>query len=105
MFASFENKISPDEAIKKLKNFKADAKSQGLPSSAKQFISYFEDECRPQIKLERNLKNGMGISVGRMRNDSQYDLKFVCTSHNTVRGAAGGAILLAEMLCREGYIL
>ena len=54
--------------------------------------------------MERNIENGMGISIGRLREDSQYDIKFVCMSHNTIRGAAGGAILLAEMLCREGYI-
>lgn len=104
VFASFKNKISPEIAIEKLKNFKGHEKSRNLPSSTSQFITYFEDSSRPQIKLDRNIEKGMGIAVGRMRNDSQYDLKFVCMSHNTVRGAAGGAILLAEMLCREGYI-
>lgn len=104
VFASFKNKISPEIAIEKLKSFKGHEKSRNLPSSTSQFITYFEDSSRPQIKLDRNIEKGMGIAVGRMRNDSQYDLKFVCMSHNTVRGAAGGAILLAEMLCREGYI-
>ena len=104
VFVSFKNKITPNEFIKKMENFKVHEKSVGLPSSPKKFIHYFKEEDRPQIKLDRNLDNGMGVSVGRVREDTQYDLKFVCMSHNTVRGAAGGAILLAEMLCREGYI-
>ena len=104
VFTSFENAPNIKEIIKKITNFKGHEKSQNLPSSTNQFIHYFEDPSRPQIKLDRNLENGMGISVGRIREDSQYDIKFVCMSHNTVRGAAGGAILLAEMLCREGYI-
>lgn len=104
VFTSFENSPKIDDIIEKLENFKGHTKSQNLPSSTSQFIHYFEEPSRPQIKSDRNLENGMGISVGRMRKDSQYDIKFVCMSHNTVRGAAGGAILLAEMLCREGYI-
>ena len=104
VFASFENTPKINDIIKKLKDFKGHKKSQNLPSSTNQFIHYFEEPSRPQIKLDRNLENGMGISIGRIREDSQYDVKFVCMSHNTVRGAAGGAILLAEMLCREGYI-
>lgn len=104
VFVSFKNKISPKDAIEKLKNFKGHEKSRNLPSSTSQFINYFEDSSRPQIKIDREIEKGMGIAVGRMRNDPQYDLKFICMSHNTIRGAAGGAILLAEMLCREGYI-
>lgn len=104
VFATLQNKISPSEAIELIKNFKGAPQSLGLPSSPKQFIYYFEESDRPQIKLDRDLEHGMAISVGRMRKDSQYDIKFICMSHNTVRGAAGGAILLAEMLCREGYI-
>lgn len=104
VFASFKNKISAKEAIELIKNFKSNPKSSGLPSSPNKFLHYFEEPERPQIKLDRNLEKGMAIAVGRMREDSQYDIKFVCMSHNTVRGAAGGAILLAEMLCREGYI-
>ncbi len=104
VFASFKNKISSEGAINLLKNFKGDAKSLGLPSSPKKFIHYFEEPSRPQIRPDINLENKMAISVGRLREDSQYDIKFICMSHNTVRGAAGGAILLAEMLCREGYI-
>lgn len=104
VFATFKNKISPQKAIDNIKNFKGDSKSLDLPSSPKKFMHYFEEPERPQVRLDRDLERGMAISVGRMREDSQYDIKFVCMSHNTVRGAAGGAILLAEMLCREGYI-
>ena len=104
VFAKFKNKISTEEAIQKIKNFKCCKQSQDLPGSTKKFLHYFDENERPQIKLDRNIENGMGISIGRLREDSQYDIKFVCMSHNTIRGAAGGAILLAEMLCREGYI-
>lgn len=104
VFASFEKKASVEEIKEKMKNFKGHEKSLDLPSSPEKLIHYFEENDRPQIKLDRNIENGMGISVGRLREDKHYDIKFVCMSHNTVRGAAGGAILLAEMLCREGYI-
>ena len=75
-----------------------------LPSAPKQFLHYFEEADRPQTKLDRNLEGGMAISLGRLRPDSQYDYKFVGLSHNTLRGAAGGGVLLAELLCAEGYI-
>ena len=75
-----------------------------LPSAPKQFLHYFEEDNRPQTKLDRMLENGMAVSIGRLRPDTQYDYKFVCLSHNTLRGAAGGAVLLAELLCAEGYI-
>ncbi len=75
-----------------------------LPSAPKQFLHYFEEENRPQTKLDRMLENGMAVSIGRLRPDTQYDYKFVCLSHNTLRGAAGGAVLLAELLCAEGYM-
>ncbi len=104
VFASFEKKIPVNELIERINSFEANTASTGLPSSTKKFIHYFSEVDRPQIKLDRNLENGMGISVGRLRPDIQYDIKFICMSHNTVRGAAGGAILLAEMLCRENYI-
>lgn len=104
VFASFEKKISAEKAIQRLKDFKGHSKSIGLPNSTEKFINYFTEPDRPQIKLDRNIENGMGISVGRLRPDTQYDIKFICMSHNTIRGAAGGAILLAEMLCRENYI-
>ena len=75
-----------------------------LPSAPKQFLHYFEEPDRPQTRLDRNLEHGMAVSIGRLRPDTQYDYKFVCLSHNTLRGAAGGAVLLAELLCAEGYI-
>lgn len=75
-----------------------------LPSAPKKFLTYFDENDRPQTKKDRMLENGMGISIGRLRPDTQYDYKFVCLSHNTLRGAAGGAILLAELLCAEGYM-
>ena len=80
------------------------AQELNLPSAPKQFLHYFEEADRPQTKLDRNLEGGMAVSIGRLREDTQYDYKFVCLSHNTLRGAAGGAVLLAELLCAEGYI-
>ena len=74
-----------------------------LPSAPKQFLNYFTEDDRPQAKLDRNLEGGMAVSIGRLREDSQYDYKFVCLSHNTLRGAAGGAVLLAELLAAKGY--
>ena len=75
-----------------------------LPSAPKQFLHYFEEPDRPQTRLDRNLEHGMAVSIGRLRPDTQYDYKFVCLSHNTLRGAAGGAVLLAELLCAKGYM-
>ena len=75
-----------------------------LPSAPKQFLHYFDEPDRPQTRLDRNLENGMAISLGRLREDSQYDYKFVGLSHNTLRGAAGGGVLLAELLCAKDYI-
>ena len=75
-----------------------------LPSAPEQFITYFEEDNRPQAKLDRMLENGMAVSVGRLRPDKQYDYKFVCLSHNTLRGAAGGGVLLAELLAKKGYL-
>ena len=84
--------------------FKGRAQELELPSAPKQFLHYFEENDRPQAKLDRELEGGMAISLGRLRPDTQYDYKFVGLSHNTLRGAAGGAVLLAELLCAEGYI-
>ena len=84
--------------------FRGPAQELNLPSAPKQFLHYFEEENRPQTKLDRNLEHGMAISIGRLRPDTQYDYKFVCLSHNTLRGAAGGSVLLAELLCAKGYI-
>lgn len=76
----------------------------GLPSAPKQFIQYFDDPTHPQTRLDRDYENGMGISLGRLRGDSLFDYRFVGLSHNTVRGAAGGAVLIAELLVKQGYI-
>ena len=85
-------------------DFKGRPQALELPSAPKQFIHYFEEPDRPQAKLDRELEGGMAVSMGRLRPDTQYDYKFVGLSHNTLRGAAGGAVLLAELLCAEGYI-
>ena len=84
--------------------FRGPAQELDLPSAPKQFLHYFEEPDRPQTRLDRMLENGMAISLGRLREDTQYDYKFVGLSHNTLRGAAGGAVLLAELLCAKGYI-
>ena len=104
VFVSFNEKVSNETIIKRWKIYKGKAQKLNLPSAPKQFLNYFEEDDRPQIRLDRNLENGMAISIGRLRKDNQYDIKFVCMSHNTLRGAAGGAVLLAELLCAEGYI-
>jgi aspartate-semialdehyde dehydrogenase len=104
VYVKLEKEFSIENIIKKWDNFNSGSAIANLPSAPKRFIHYFPENDRPQIKLDRNLENGMGISVGRLREDSQYSIKFVCMSHNTIRGAAGGAILLAELLCKEGYI-
>ncbi|MDE6936508.1 MAG: aspartate-semialdehyde dehydrogenase [Oscillospiraceae bacterium] len=85
-------------------SFSGRAQELNLPSAPKQFLHYFEEADRPQTRLDRMVENGMAVSIGRLRPDSQYDYKFVCLSHNTLRGAAGGAVLLAELLCAENYI-
>ena len=84
--------------------FKGRAQELELPSAPKQFLHYFEEDNRPQTRLDRNTENGMAVCLGRLRDDTQYDYKFVGLSHNTLRGAAGGAVLLAELLCAENYI-
>lgn len=104
VFVSFENKPSIDEIKEIWKNYKGTAQELDLPSAPKHFLNYFEEDNRPQTKLERNLENGMAVSMGRLREDSQYDYKFVCISHNTLRGAAGGAVLMAELLAKQGYL-
>ena len=104
VFVRFENKPEKEDMIEIWKNFKGRAQELELPSAPKQFLHYFEEDNMPQTKLHRNLENGMAVSIGRLREDSQYDYKFVCLAHNTLRGAAGGAVLLAELLCAEGYM-
>ena len=104
VFASFEKKPELSEIISKWADFKGRAQELELPSAPKQFLHYFTENDRPQTKLDRDIEGGMAVSIGRLREDSQYDIKFVCLSHNTIRGAAGGGILMAELLCAEGYI-
>ena len=104
VFVRFENKPSKEEILQAWKEFHGPAQDLELPSAPKQFLHYFEEADRPQTKLDRMLEGGMAVSIGRLRPDTQYDYKFVCLSHNTLRGAAGGAVLLAELLCAEGYI-
>ena len=104
-FVSFKGEKPSIEQIKAdWAAFSGRAQELNLPSAPKQFLHYFEEADRPQTKLDRNLEGGMAVSIGRLREDTQYDYKFVCLSHNTLRGAAGGAVLLAELLCAEGYI-
>lgn len=104
VFAKFEKKPEIEDIKKIWTEFKGPAQELGLPSAPKQFLHYFEEDNRPQAKLDRELEGGMAVSVGRLRPDSQYDVKFVCLSHNTLRGAAGGAVLLAELLAAKGYL-
>ena len=106
VFLSFPEGVKPsEEEIKECwASYKGRAQELELPSAPKQFLHYFEDPSYPQTKLQRDLEGGMAISLGRLRSDSQYDYKFVGLSHNTLRGAAGGGVLLAELLCAEGYI-
>ncbi len=103
VFMSFEKKPSKEEILEAWKKFKGEPQEFDLPSAPKQFLHYFEEDNRPQAKLDRDLEGGMAVSIGRLREDSQYDYKFVCLSHNTLRGAAGGAVLMAELLAKKGY--
>lgn len=103
VFVSFENKPSKEEILKIWETFQGVPQQLELPSAPKQFIHYFQEDDRPQAKLDRNLENGMAVSVGRLREDTMFDYKFVCLSHNTLRGAAGGGVLLAELLAAKGY--
>ena len=105
VFVTFRNKPTEDEIKTLWKEFKGRAQELNLPSAPKQFLQYFEEPDRPQAKLDRDLEGGMAVTLGRLRPDTQYDYKFVGLSHNTLRGAAGGGVLLAELLCAEGYIL
>ena len=104
VFVKFRKNPTKEQLIEKLVNFKGFPQEAELPSAPKQFIQYLEEDNRPQVKMDVNFENGMGISVGRLREDTVYDWKFVGLSHNTVRGAAGGAVLCAETLKAKGYI-
>lgn len=105
VFVSFQKKPSLEEIKSCWAHFQGRPQELNLPSAPKQFLHYFEEPDRPQAKLDRDLEGGMAVTLGRLRPDTQYDYKFVGLSHNTLRGAAGGGVLLAELLCAEGYIL
>ena len=104
IFVQFENKPSKEEILKAWKEYSGVPQELALPSAPKQFLNYFTEDDRPQTKLDRMLENGMAISIGRLRDDIIFDYKFVCLSHNTLRGAAGGAVLMAELLAAKGYL-
>ena len=104
VFVKFKKNPTKEQLIEKLVNFKGLPQELELPSAPKQFIQYLEEDNRPQVALDVDFENGMGISVGRLREDTVYDYKFVGLSHNTLRGAAGGALLCAELLKAQGYI-
>ena len=104
VFVDFEKKTSKDELIEKLISYEGLPQKMELPSAPKQFIQYMEEDNRPQVKLDVDYENGMGISIGRLREDTIFDWKFVGLSHNTLRGAAGGAVLCAELLAALDYI-
>ena len=104
VFVSFENKPSKEEILTAWKEFKGEPQTLNLPSAPEQFLCYFEEDNRPQAKLDRMAGNGMSVTAGRLREDNIYDYKFIGLSHNTLRGAAGGAVLLAELLCAKGYM-
>ncbi|MGN0272421.1 MAG: Asd/ArgC dimerization domain-containing protein, partial [Lachnospiraceae bacterium] len=104
VFVKFKKNPTKEQLIEKLVNFKGAPQELELPSAPKQFIQYLEEDNRPQVALDVNYEKGMGVSVGRLREDTVYDWKFVGLSHNTVRGAAGGAVLCAELLKAQGYI-
>ena len=104
VFVDFENKPSKDEILARWREYKGKPQTLKLPSAPEQFITYFEEDNRPQAALDRDIYGGMGVTVGRLREDSLFDYKFVGLSHNTLRGAGGGAVLIAELLTAEGYI-
>ena len=104
VFIKFKNPPCKDQLIEKLIDFKGFPQRENLPSAPKQFIHYMREDDRPQVKLDVDCENGMAISVGRLREDSVYDFKFIGLAHNTLRGAAGGAVLCAETLVAKGYI-
>ena len=102
-FVSFENKPAKEEIIKHWSEFEGEPQKLTLPSAPKKFIHYFDGDDRPQPKLDRDTENGMAVCAGRLRGDAVFDYKFIGLSHNTLRGAAGGAVLLAELLAAKGY--
>lgn len=101
---SFKKKPTMEEIIDRWNHYETEAQRLELPSAPKPFLQYFDDPTRPQTRLDRDFQGGFGVSIGRLREDKIFDYRFVCLSHNTIRGAAGGGILTAELLCRKGYI-
>ncbi len=103
VFVRFENKPTKEQILEDWKNFEGEPQTLGLPHAPEQFVTYFEEDNRPQAHIDRDIYGGMGVTVGRLREDSLFDYKFVGLSHNTLRGAAGGAVLIAELLYKKGY--
>ncbi|MBQ1212057.1 MAG: aspartate-semialdehyde dehydrogenase, partial [Clostridia bacterium] len=103
VFVKFENNPTKEEILEAWNTFEGKPQQLGLPSAPEKFVTYFEEDNRPQAKLDRDIYGGMGVTVGRLRPDTIFDWKFVGLSHNTLRGAAGGAVLIAELLYRLGY--
>ncbi len=103
VFVSFDNKPSMDEIKRRWQAYQGEPQKLGLPSAPKQFLHYFEEPDRPQTRLDRDRESGMAVTIGRLREDTQFDYKFVALSHNTLRGAAGGAVLMAELIAAKGY--
>jgi len=104
VFVKFENKPSKEQILADWESYQGIPQMLALPSAPEKFITYYEEDNRPQIKLDRDIYKGMGITAGRLRPDTIFDYKFVGMSHNTLRGAAGGAVLIAELLFRQGYL-
>lgn len=104
VFVRFDQKPTKEEILRRWREFAGEPQRLNLPSAPKQFLTYFEEDNMPQTRLNRDQEHGMGVSIGRLREDNQYDYKFVCLSHNTIRGAAGGAVLMAELLAENGYL-
>ena len=104
VFVKFDTKPSREAILEAWRTYRGLPQELGLPHAPEQFITYMEEENRPQAALDRDIYGGMGVTVGRLREDSYFDYKFVCLSHNTLRGAAGGAVLTAELLYRLGYL-
>jgi aspartate-semialdehyde dehydrogenase len=101
---TFKNRPSKQEILDRWEAFQGDSRAAGLPSSPTPFLTYFDEEDRPQTRLDRDAGRGMAITLGRLREDTIFDYKFIALSHNTLRGAAGGGVLMAELLKSEGYV-
>ncbi len=104
VFVSFSKKPRAEEILRVWRDFRGEPQELGLPSAPRRFLNYFDEPNLPQTRLQRDLEGGMAVSLGRLREDTQYDYKFVCLSHNTLRGAAGGAVLMAELLAAKGWL-